>query len=307
MLARRLGPLVVAMLAMTSEVALGAEPQPTNPAAPGATAKSREAARLEAKAREAFGRGDYEDAAGLFAKAHELSPAAITKYNEAFSWEKADRLPEQADAYEAALAIGTLDADRTAYARERLVELEKSLGVLVVRQPAGATVYVAHAQGRRVPARIHLFAGDHDVVVRTGSRTQRQSLTIEADQVKFLAFDSDPDAPTTRSSGASAAQVIAGWSGIGLGGALAVTSVGLGGAFLSARSDFVDGGRTDAATRQRAVDLRLATNLTLAGALVFGGLGLTLLLTAPDDEPQASHSSVRLRLLPTGVAGELRW
>jgi hypothetical protein len=287
--------------------ALSAEP-PAEVPSEEATKSSKRAARLEAQAREAFGDGRYQEAASLFAKAHDLSPAAITKYNEAFSWEKAGRLPEQADAYEAALAIGTLDAERTAYARERLGELDKRLGVLVVRQPAGAQVFVAHAQGRRVPARVHLLPGEHDVIVKTGGRTSRDSVSLEIGDVRFLAFDSDPGADKAKTPKRGPdAQTIVGWSSIGLGGALAITSVGLGGAFLSARSDFVDGGQTDRNERERALDLRLATNLTIGGALIFGGLGLTLILTAPDDAPAPPTTGARLRLTPNGVVGQVTW
>ena len=303
MVRRWLGPIVVATLTLASDVA-SAQGSPN-----GATsATSSEAAQLEAQAREAFDASRFEEAAAKFARAHELSPAAITKYNEGFSWEKAGRLPEQADAYEAALTIGTLDAERTAYARERLVELEKELGVLVVRQPDGARVHVAHARGRPVPARIHLLPGDHDVVVKTGARTHRRTLSIEAQQVRFLAFEADPEDPEAPANpGPPSAQAILGWTSIGLGGAFAVAAVGLGGAFLSARSDFIDGGQTDPDERQRAVDLRLATNLTLAGASVFGGLGLTLVLTAPDDAAPEPTAGARVRVLPGGVVGELTW
>lgn len=308
MMCRWLVPIVVATLATVPDVASAQDASDRPRTGADVTGKSREAAQLEAEARAAFEAGDFVAAAGHFARAHDLSPAAITKYNEAFSWEKADRLPEQADAYEAALAIGTLDAERTAYARERLVDLEKSLGALVVRQPDGARVYVAHAQGRSVPTRIHLLPGDHDVVVRTGTRTHRESLTIDAQEVRFLAFDPDPDDDGEEGRSASpSAQAILGWTSVGLGGAFAIASVGLGGAFLSARSDFIDGGQTDPAERQRAVDLRLATNLTIAGALVFGGLGLTLVLTAPDDAQSKPVAGATLRLLPGGVAGELTW
>ncbi|MEQ9324864.1 MAG: hypothetical protein RIF41_37200 [Polyangiaceae bacterium] len=304
MVCRWLVPIVVATLAVAPEVGWAQGPR----AGETATGKSREAAQLEAKARAAFDQGQFEAAAGHFARAHELSPAAITKYNEAFSWEKAHRDPEQADAYEAALAIGTLDAERTAYARERLVELEKTLGVLVVRQPDGARVYVAHAQGRPVPARIHLLAGDHDVVVRTGARTHRESLTVQAQEVRFLAFDPDPGGRVENSgNGTPSAQAILGWTSVGIGGAFAIATVGLGGAFLSARSDFIEGGQTNPDARQRAVDLRLATNLSLAGALVFGGLGLTLVLTAPDDPGPKPTAAARVRVLPGGVVGELTW
>jgi hypothetical protein len=159
-----------------------------------------------------------------------------------------------------------------------------------------------------VPTRIHLFSGEHEVVVRTGKRTHRENLSVEAQEVRFLAFDPDPGGSGGEEpGGAPSAQAIAGWTSIGLGGALAVASVGLGGAFLSARSDFIDGGQLDPDERQRAVDLRLATNLTLAGALVFGGLGLTLVLTAPgdDDDPPAGNASIRV--LPGGLTGEITW
>lgn len=52
-------------------------------------ANAQTAADAEREARAAFEAKRYEDAAALFAKAHTISPAAITKYNEGYSWELA--------------------------------------------------------------------------------------------------------------------------------------------------------------------------------------------------------------------------
>ncbi|MEZ4444311.1 MAG: hypothetical protein R3B72_34880 [Polyangiaceae bacterium] len=290
--------------------------------APARAAADDDAAAIEAEARAAFDQGRYEEAAEGFARAHRISPAAITKYNEGFSWQKAGRPAEQADAYEAALIIGTLDADRTTHARKRLAELDEELGVLIIRQPVGAMVYVAHAQGREVPARVHLAPGEHDVVVRTTRQTHREAVRIKAGQERFLAFPADPpdvvEPPPSVGSPVSI-QEIFGWTSVGLGAGAAVASVALGGAFLAARGEFIDGGQVDPDLRQKAIDLQLATNVVAASAALLGGLGLTLLLTAPHDPAISQKSSlesprkslregaVELRVDAAGIRGVLRW
>jgi hypothetical protein len=275
---------------------------PARAAEPGET----EAASLEATARQDFASGRYEKAAKGFARAHALSPAAITKYNEGFSWQKANRLPEQADAYQAAIAIGTLDAERSSFARERLNELDRQLGVLVVRKPVGARLFVAHAQGRTIPARVYLPPGEHDVLVRQGGESTRETVMIEAAEQRFLAVAAAASGDTNGAGDSVPWETIAGWSAIAVGGVFAVGSIASGAAFLSARSDFVDGGQTDAEQRQRALDLRTASNVTAGLGVAFGGVGLTLLLLAPES-PKPASTSGALVVGPDGLMWRARW
>ena len=97
-----------------------------------------EAKKVEAAARKAFEAKDYEAAAKAFARANAMAPRAATKYNEAFAWGKADNVAAAADAYEAALELG-LEGKLAKAANDRIVELKRELGYLVVPGPPGTT------------------------------------------------------------------------------------------------------------------------------------------------------------------------
>jgi len=255
---------------------------------PSLWASEEEAAEVDAKAREAFERGRFEQAARLFAEANSIEPAAITKYNEGFSWEKAGRYAPQADAYEEARKLGTLDAERDAHARERLTALERRLGILVVKAPERALISVAHAEGRRVPSRIHLLPGRYAVeAVTPAGREHRRTVEIERGQSSYLSFPIDevakePVSPPDPDQARRQVHYIAGGTMVAIGAIGGAMSVVFGAQFLDALGDFGDGGRTDPDVRDRALDLRLASNIALGVGLAFAGGGIAVVLTAPD-------------------------
>lgn len=278
-------------------------------------ASEEEAAEVDARAREAFGEGRFEEAARLFAKANAIEPAAITKYNEGFSWEKAGRYAPQADAYEEARKLGTLDADRDAHARERLVELERRLGILVVKAPERARVTVAHAEARRVPSRIHLLPGQYEVkAVTPAGREHLRMVDVEQGDSTYLSFPADPverrpAVPTDPNEGRRQLHYIAGGTMVAIGAIGGAMSVVFGAQFLDTLGDFDDGGRTDPDLRDRALDLRLAANIALGVGLAFAGGGIAVVLTAPappeqEAPPEASWS---LHTSGQGLWLEHRW
>lgn len=280
-----------------------------------AWASEEEAAEVDARAREAFGEGQFEEAARLFAKANAIEPAAITKYNEGFSWEKAGRYAPQADAYEEARKLGTLDADRDAHARERLVELERRLGILVVKAPERARVTVAHAEGRLVPSRIHLLPGQYEVrAVTPAGKEHRRTIDVVQGDSTYLSFPADPVAkapvtPVDPDEGRRQMHYIAGGTMVAIGAIGGAMSVVFGAQFLDTLGDFDDGGRTDPDLRDRALDLRLAANIALGVGLAFAGGGIAVVLTAPstpeaDAPPEASWS---IHTSGQGLWLEHRW
>ena len=87
--------------------------------------------------------------------------------------------------------------------------------------------------------------------------------------------------PDDRQGPQSSAQKTWGWIALGAGVVLAGTAVFLGTRTLSARDDYEAHGGTSQSKYDKAVALRTWTNVAAGGALVAGGLGTVLLLTAP--------------------------
>jgi hypothetical protein len=75
-----------------------------------------------------------------------------------------------------------------------------------------------------------------------------------------------------------------GWVGVGAGVALGGAAIVFGVRALAARDAFNASANTDVNARNRASDLRLATNILWGGATLAGATGLVLLLTAPTIE-----------------------
>lgn len=270
--------LVVCLLVASSSYAARARAEED----PESLAAARE---TEASARRAFQRKNYPEAAEGFAAAFKLAPRANTKFNEAESWRKSGRSEPAADAFEAALAFGGLTASLEDRAREALAGLETKLGRLVVREPVGAVVDVAHAQRRLVPARIHLEPGRHDLTVDfpNGERARR-SVTVLAGEVLTLTLEvptpaspaPSPSSPNDASPDATL--LVLGWTSTGLGAGALVAMGALGGLTLSTVSRYDDTGNTDPDLFDEATRYKTATNalLGIGGGLAATGVALLL-------------------------------
>jgi tetratricopeptide (TPR) repeat protein len=275
--------------------------------AAGAAAQSPDQKTL---ARERFGeasaahaRGEYVEAARLFEEAHRLAPAAGAKFNAGIAWDQAGDLPRAADAYETALEMGGLDEQDAKQAESRLSALKQQLGSLRIEEPPGAVVSVAQLERASVPARAHVRPGSYQLRAEIGAHTTTMRVSIGAGEVKTIRFDkpgSGGEVETTRPSTKrptddgpistgpddrrpprSSAQKTWGWIALGAGVVLAGTAVFLGTRTLSARDDYEDHGGTSQSKYDKAVALRTWTNVAAGGAVVTGGLGTVLLLTAP--------------------------
>lgn len=247
------------------------------------------------RARSYAASGAYENAAKAYAEAFRLVPNAVVKYNEAESWYAAGEPAPAADAYEHALKMETLDAERTTRSKKLLLELERKLGVLVVE--GGGTISVAHVRGLRSPARIHLAPGTHTVAVESGAERQERSVTIVTGRTSPLVVPDAPakeqapvrDKPKPVESEAVSPQRIIGFTGLGLGAAAGIASAIVGGIFLSELDEFEDGGRTDAELRERTLTLQVWTSGTAIAGAVFTAVGVLLVLTAPNSSEDAAR------------------
>jgi tetratricopeptide (TPR) repeat protein len=258
-----------------------------------------EARRQVARANELFARESYAEAARAFEAADAIAPSGVVKQNAGAAWELAGEHARAADAYEAALGTGTLDGEFTADTRRRLARLDARLGVLVVPEPRGGTMRVAHVDGRALPARIHLPPGTHEVLIASplGKQVTR-SVEVRAGAVAELRLPPEtfPAATTTARApepsprpepprgDASNAQTIVGWSVLGVGAAAGVAGAICGILFLDARGEY----QRDQVSRQNprlkdaADDWQLATTATVYPAIGAIALGVVLLVTAPE-------------------------
>lgn len=270
----------------------------------------------EASARAEFRKKNYTEAAEGFAAAFKLDPKGNTKFNEAQAWRKAGMDGPAADAFEEAVTFGGLGDTLESRANEALTELRAKLGRLVVKEPVGAQVTVAHADQRVIPARIHLEPGEYDVVVRfENGKTETQSVTMVAGETRDLAFeaplefDAEPGpvpVPKTTEGGPNTGLVIAGWTCAGLGAGALIAMGALGGLTLSKVSQYDDTGNTDPELFDEATTLKTTTNVLVGVGGGLAALGATLLIigyVATDDGGEAES----LYFEPTADGFRLRF
>lgn len=305
------GALFVAACELGVPSLTHAAPNDTTP-----DAAAMERARLaEERARQAFADGRFADAAGHFRDAFKVVPDPATKYNEAFAWTKADEIAPAADAYEAALSFGDLPDDLAAASSERLTALKTRLGYVIVREPLGARVSVAHARDVPVPARIHLLPGEHEVtMVRESGASETRAIEVTAGQTEVVVFERP--AAELQPSGApppnglvperedeptsSAAYPVLGWGLVGLSVAAGVATGVVGGMTLSKIDAFKATDNRDAALRDEAVTLQTTTNVLLAVAATTATAGVAILVFAPSSD-DASEPTVSLSTLGPSV------
>ncbi|AKU97931.1 hypothetical protein AKJ09_04595 [Labilithrix luteola] len=255
----------------------------------------RSPATLFDEARAAFAQKDFVTAARKFEDAYREAPRGQSIYNAALSWDPASEPARAADDYALALEDPSLPSSAQTRARERLASLERSLLTLRVDAATPASVSVAHAEGRQLPATVHLPRGRHELVVHfADGRLVRQE--IEAGAGEHVSIRVTPPAtpaaaapeppPRTApspaeppkangSAGRTLGFVALGTSVAAAGGALVLGSLG-----LDARDRFEDSRRLDDDARSQAVGLRTWANVAWGAAAVCAVTGGVLLLTA---------------------------
>ena len=279
------------------------------PAKDGQTAEAAlvtHAAQEVARGNRLFAERHYREAAQAFEAADALVASAVVQQNAGAAWERAGERACAADAYDAALAAGTLDAEFTADTRRRLGALERELGVLVVAEPSGARIRVAHAAGRAIPTRVHLAPGSYEVVVEMPGRGPVvRTVTVVAAAVTELRVQPDPPRHAPPAAGRSVPARPAteapwpvtrtlGWIGVGVG----VAGAALGGVFaaryLSVRSEFLE--RPGDALHDEAAGWQTASTATFYPSLAVLAVGVVLLVTGSADAraPNAAGSAAPL-------------
>jgi hypothetical protein len=283
-------PVAGALLA--SVVVLGSAP---------ASADDRDAAAQEIfrAGSAAYERGELRAAALAFEAAHREAPHAAALYNAGIAWEAARENGRAADAYEAGLGLGGLEAGQERDARAHLAALEQVLARVEVRAPSGALVSLAHAERRAAPVAVHVQAGAHEVRVslvdgRVRSRAvrvvagERAVVAIEAPSASgppaLIPSAATPSAPPPAPAPPDEASLPLrpiGWAALGGGLLLGGAAVALGVAALDQRDAYDASGHRDADARDAAAGLRTWTNVAWVGAGVLALSGVVLLLAAP--------------------------
>ncbi len=266
---------------------------------------------------QAFQGKRYSEAALHFEAAAAFRAHAVALYTAGLAWDNAARPERAADAYARALEVSGLDAKQTAMAKERLSQLEKTLGTVVVTSPEGWKVQLDTFTEVATPARLHASPGVHALTVRAPLKPiERRDVSLESGRVLNLELKDEGftrEAPTETESkseavapppSAPAPAVKPFWTNTRAAG------VGLAGLGLAALGGFVvlglsaEGARdayNTAPTREsfdHASSLETWTNVALiSGAALFAG-GVALFFFPEKDAPR---SGVRASLRPGGA------
>jgi hypothetical protein len=262
-----------------------------------ALGQEAEAASLFRAGAAAYERGDFRAAAVAFEDAHRRAPRAATIYNAALAWQAAGELGRAADAFEACIAYGGLEASSLEDARSRLRALDPELGVVRVTGPDGYKGSIAYVEDAALPRRVRLRPGSYEVRANgPDGNVLTRSVEVKAGTSVEVSFEPPPAALAPSSP---EPQRTIGWITLGTGVAFGLLTAGLGVAALDARDLYLHSGNTDLDARSSADRLRTWTNVSLVAAAVCAGAGVTLILTAPKARPSAAGSLV---IGPTSLA-----
>ncbi|MCL2778461.1 MAG: hypothetical protein FWD73_10695 [Polyangiaceae bacterium] len=142
---------------------------------------------------QAFQAKRYKDAALHFETAAALRPSAVALYTAGMAWDLASRPERAADAYVRAKAMSGLDSKQSSVAVERVAQLERTLGTVVVTAPAGWRVQLDAFTEVPTPARLHGAPGVHVLSIREpGDVIELRDVSLEAGKVVNLELGEKP-------------------------------------------------------------------------------------------------------------------
>jgi hypothetical protein len=240
--------------------------------------------------------GNHRGAALSYEASYDVVPTAEAAYNAAREWEAAGESGRAADDYEIAVEKTDLHGPQLADAKNRLLYLQRVVGVVIVTGPPGLKVSLAHAVDVPVPARVHVLPGEHEVRGQDPTGQGRpQVMRVSAGQTVTVqmppAIVRSPvlagTSPITPRDSAGHALRIAGWSSLAGAAAFAGGSVALYFKAKSERDDFVDTSDSSASLHGTATAWRTATYTCYGAAGVAAVAGVALLVIAAATEPSA--------------------
>ncbi len=185
--------LALAFAAALAVTAASGAARADEPAAADSAADARQQYGLGTQA---FKEKRYAEAALHFEAAAAFKANAVALYTAALAWDFASKPERAADAYARALDVPGLDARQTASARDRLSNLERGLGTVVVTAPDGWKVQLDTLSEVRAPAKLHATAGVHVLASRSPMKViQRRDVAIEAGRSTNVEVKEEPKPP----------------------------------------------------------------------------------------------------------------
>lgn len=187
---RRLAATFVLATALaTPQLAHAQEPAPSQDA-------GAEARLQYQQGTQAFQQKRYSEAALHFEAAASLRTSSVALYTAGLAWDLASRPERAADAYSRALEVGGLDPKQGGLAKDRIGQLERTLGTVAVTAPEGWRVQLDTATEVSTPARLHGAPGVHGLSVRApGKPIERRDVSLEAGKVVNLELKDEPKPP----------------------------------------------------------------------------------------------------------------
>lgn len=181
------GLAVALVLATTSLVPVAASAQDA-PADAGAEARQQ-----YQQGTQAFQQKRYNEAALHFEAAASYRTSSVALYTAGLAWDLASKPERAADAYTRALDVGGLDPKQTGLAKDRVAQLEKTLGTVTVTAPEGWRVQLDTFTEVPTPARLHGAQGIHGLSVRApGKPIERRDVTLDPGKVLALELKDEP-------------------------------------------------------------------------------------------------------------------
>ena len=219
-----LGVSLLVAAATPSSLALAADPPPagqpatppaTPPAAPAATPAAppppspeaiADAGRQLELGRQAMKAKRYAQAAHAYETAAALGRQPLAHLAAGLAWEQAERPERAADAFARALSGGpgeaALGPQEAAQAKDHLDALERALGTLDVKAPAGWAVQLDGSVEAPAPAKLHGAPGVHTLAVVAPDRPiARRDVRLELGKTTALALKDEPAAKSAPEPG----------------------------------------------------------------------------------------------------------
>ncbi len=186
------------MLAVSIALAVSGTTGAAHAEEPMAADSAAEARQQYGLGTQAFAQKRYAEAALHFEAAASFKANAVALYTAGLAWDLASRPERAADAYARALDVPGLDPKQTNAAREKLNNLERGLGTVVVTAPEGWKVQLDTLTEVRAPGRLHGAAGVHVLTARAASPSkaiERRDVTLEPGKVSTVDVKETPPAP----------------------------------------------------------------------------------------------------------------
>jgi len=192
--ARRLGsavPLALVLGLVIAPVWLAPGVARAQDATP--TESGSEARQQYQQGTQAFQQKRYQEAALHFEAAASFRTSSVALYTAGLAWDLASKPERAADAYGRALEVGGLDPKQTGLAKDRVAQLETTLGTVSIAAPEGWRVQLDTFTEVPTPARLHAGAGVHGLSVRApGKPIERRDVTLQAGKLVTIELKEEP-------------------------------------------------------------------------------------------------------------------